>query len=161
MNPIRPTDESAMGSYSDEQMQEELVEWLEGQEYWKRNKGRDHVIICQDPNALYKVIDRVRNAVLLVSDFGRLRGDQASLVKDVVLPYSHRINPYKGEVGVEGRPSLLFFMGNRYRKEVGFIHVCVVFLSYIWLIACNIDQNCAGFLYLIAMVKWLKFKGIQ
>ncbi|XP_078148920.1 exostosin family protein [Carex rostrata] len=119
VNPIRPTDESAMGSYSDEHMQEELVEWLERQDYWKRNKGRDHVIICQDPNALYKVIDQIRNAVLLVSDFGRLREDQASLVKDVVLPYSHRINPYKGEVGVEARLSLLFFMGNRYRKEGG------------------------------------------
>ncbi|KAJ4769411.1 Exostosin family protein-like protein [Rhynchospora pubera] len=119
VNPIRPTEESAMAVYSDEQMQEELVEWLERQEYWKRNNGRDHVIICQDPNALYKVIDRIRNSVLLVSDFGRLRGDQASLVKDVVLPYSHRINPYKGDVGVEGRPSLLFFMGNRYRKEGG------------------------------------------
>jgi putative arabinosyltransferase len=123
VNPIRPSDESSTGSYSDEQMQEELMEWLERQEYWKRNNGRDHVIVCQDPNALYKVIDRIRNAVLLVSDFGRLRGDQASLVKDVVIPYSHRINPYKGDVGDEGRPSLLFFMGNRYRKEVSFNYV--------------------------------------
>jgi hypothetical protein len=47
-----------------------------------------------------------------------LRGDQASLVKDVILPYSHRINPFKGDVGVDARPALLFFMGNRYRKEV-------------------------------------------
>lgn len=77
------------------------------------------MFICQDPNALYRVIDRIKNGVLLVSDFGRLRGDQASLVKDVILPYSHRINPFKGEVGVEGRNSLLFFMGNRYRKEGG------------------------------------------
>ncbi|KAG6522058.1 probable arabinosyltransferase ARAD1 [Zingiber officinale] len=121
VNPIRPPGDSAGGSteYSDEGMQEELVEWLEEQEYWKRNRGRDHVIVCQDPNALYRVIDRVRNAVLLVSDFGRLQPYQASLVKDVILPYSHRINSYKGEVGVENRQSLLFFMGNRYRKEGG------------------------------------------
>ncbi|MQL73909.1 hypothetical protein Taro_006263 [Colocasia esculenta] len=126
VNPIRPAGtagvvEPAAGGpvYSDERMQEELVEWLEGQEYWTRNKGRDHVFICQDPNALYKVIDRVKNGVLLVSDFGRLRPDQASLVKDVILPYSHRINPFKGEIGVEDRKSLLFFMGNRYRKEGG------------------------------------------
>lgn len=104
--------------YSNEAMQEELVEWLESQVYWRRNWGRDHVIICQDPNALYKVVDRVKNSVLLVSDFGRLGREQASLVKDVILPYSHRINPYKGELGVDGRKSLLFFMGNRYRKEV-------------------------------------------
>lgn len=124
VNPIRPAAGFATGEgrvYSDEEIQEELVEWLEGQVYWRRNLGRDHVFICQDPNALYRVVDRVRNGVLLVSDFGRLRADQSSLVKDVILPYSHRINPYNGEVGVEKRNSLLFFMGNRYRKEVMFL----------------------------------------
>ncbi|KAK6240350.1 hypothetical protein SCA6_005739 [Theobroma cacao] len=103
--------------YSDEQMQEELVEWLNGQEYWKRNNGWDHVIIAGDPNALYRVVDRVKNAVLLVADFGRLRPDQGSLVKDVIIPYSHRISAYTGDFGVEERKTLLFFMGNRYRKE--------------------------------------------
>ncbi|KHN42994.1 Putative glycosyltransferase [Glycine soja] len=68
---------------------------------------------------MYRVIDRVRNAVLLVSDFGRLRPDQGSLVKDVVVPYSHRIRTYQGDAGVEDRNTLLFFMGNRYRKEGG------------------------------------------
>ncbi|KAG0471145.1 hypothetical protein HPP92_015691 [Vanilla planifolia] len=122
VNPIRPVsggDVSQSQAYSDEGMQEELVDWVERQQYWKRNNGRDHVFICQDPNALYGVIDRIKNGVLLVSDFGRLRVDQASLVKDVILPYSHRINSFKGEVGIEGRNSLLFFMGNRYRKEGG------------------------------------------
>ncbi|XP_015066136.1 probable arabinosyltransferase ARAD1 [Solanum pennellii] len=106
-------------AYSDEETQESLIEWLEKQEYWKRNNGWDHVFICQDPNALYKVVDKVKNAVLLVSDFGRLARNQASLVKDVILPYSHRINTYTGDIGVENRNSLLFFMGNRYRKEGG------------------------------------------
>lgn len=106
-------------AYSDEQTQESLMDWLEEQVYWKRNNGWDHVIICQDPNALYKVIDRVKNGVLLVSDFGRLARTQASLVKDVIMPYSHRINTYKGDAGLENRKSLLFFMGNRYRKEGG------------------------------------------
>lgn len=104
--------------YSDEEMQEELVEWLEKQEHWKRNNGRDHVIIAGDPNAMIRVIDRIKNAVLLVSDFGRLRYDQGSLVKDVIIPYSHRINTYKGEPAVQDRKNLLFFMGNRYRKDV-------------------------------------------
>ncbi|XP_057971672.1 probable arabinosyltransferase ARAD1 isoform X2 [Malania oleifera] len=120
VNPIRPSAAVAGGPvYSDEEMQEGLIEWLEEQPYWRRNSGWDHVFICQDPNALYRVIDRVKNGVLLVSDFGRLRSDQASLVKDVILPYSHRINTFNGEIGVEGRKSLLFFMGNRYRKEGG------------------------------------------
>ncbi|KAI6704795.1 hypothetical protein NL676_007757 [Syzygium grande] len=106
-------------AYSDEEMQEELVKWLEGQAYWKRNSGRDHVIIAQDPNALYRVVDLIKNAILLVSDFGRLKPDQASLVKDVILPYSHRINTYNGDIGIEKRKTLLFFMGNRFRKEGG------------------------------------------
>lgn len=122
-NPIRPNNAAAAATvsrpYSDEEMQESLMEWLEEQVYWKRNNGWDHVFICQDPNALYKVIDRIKNGVLLLSDFGRLRPDQGSLVKDIILPYSHRINPYKGDVGIENRKSLLFFMGNRYRKEGG------------------------------------------
>lgn len=114
--------EGANYDYSDEEMQEELVTWLEEQPYWRRHRGRDHVVICQDPNALYKVIDRLKTAVLLVSDFGRLKENQASLMKDVILPYSHRISSYNGDIGIEQRESLLFFMGNRFRKEVeGFL----------------------------------------
>ncbi|KAK4487996.1 hypothetical protein RD792_003735 [Penstemon davidsonii] len=123
VNPIRPavnaSSDKPTSVYSDDQTQEALMDWLEEQVYWKRNNGRDHVFICQDPNALYKVIDRVKNGVLLVSDFGRLARNQASLVKDVILPYSHRINTYKGDIGIVNRKSLLFFMGNRYRKEGG------------------------------------------
>lgn len=133
MNPIRPPSATGGDStpvYSDEETQEALVEWLEAQEYWKRNNGRDHVIVASDPNAMYRVVDKVKNSILLVSDFGRLRPDQGSLVKDVILPYSHRINTYTGQISVENRDTLLFFMGNRYRKEVIPIilltlHVCV------------------------------------
>ncbi|CAH2046402.1 unnamed protein product [Thlaspi arvense] len=103
--------------YSDEDMQESLVSWLENQEWWRRNNGRDHVIVAGNPNALKRVMDRVKNAVLLVADFGRLRADQGSLVKDVIIPYSHRIDAYEGELGVEKRNTFLFFMGNHYRKD--------------------------------------------
>lgn len=134
VNPVRGNANPSAGVYSDEKMQEELIDWLEEQVYWKRNNGWDHVFICQDPNALYKVVDRIKNGVLLVSDFGRLRSDQASLVKDVILPYSHRINSFKGDVGVENRKSLLFFMGNRYRKEVIFRSLLLV--SFRFFLAC-------------------------
>lgn len=118
VNPARAAQDRARALYSDEENQGALVEWLEEQEYWKRNYGRDHVIIAQDPNALYRVIDRIKNSILLVSDFGRLKMDQASLVKDVILPYSHRISSYNGDLGVNKRKTTLFFMGARYRKEV-------------------------------------------
>lgn len=132
VNPIRPSSSSPTSSsstYSDDLMQEDLLHWLLSQPYWHRHNGRDHVIICQDPNALYKVIPRLSNAVLLLSDFGRLPPHHASLLKDVVLPYSHRINPYTGSIGVHTRPSLLFFMGNRYRKEVPFLLFSSLLLS--------------------------------
>ncbi|KAB1222081.1 putative arabinosyltransferase ARAD1 [Morella rubra] len=122
VNPVRASgssQEKARPLYSDEETQEALVEWLEKQEYWRRNNGRDHVIIAQDPNALFKVLDWIKNSILLVSDFGRLRSEQASLVKDVILPYSHRINTYTGDVGIEHRNTLLFFMGARFRKQGG------------------------------------------
>ncbi|XP_076912057.1 putative arabinosyltransferase ARAD1 [Bidens hawaiensis] len=118
-NPVRGNNNNKQGGYSDEEMQEDLIMWLEEHFYWKRNNGRDHVFICQDPNALYKVIHRISNGLLLVSDFGRLPSHQASLAKDVILPYSHRINPYRGDTGVHNRKWLMFFMGNRYRKEGG------------------------------------------
>lgn len=127
MNPVRAasaagaTGETVRPAYSDEETQEALVDWLEAQEYWKRNDGRDHVLVASDPNALFKVIDKIKNSVLLVCDFGRLRPDQGSLIKDLIVPYSHRVNTYTGQIGVENRNTLLFFMGNRYRKEV--IHI--------------------------------------
>ncbi|GMN32052.1 hypothetical protein TIFTF001_049744 [Ficus carica] len=62
---------------------------------------------------------RIKRSVLLVSDFGRLRNDQGSLLKDVDIPYSHRISSYNGDIGVANRNTLLFFMGARYRKEGG------------------------------------------
>ncbi|XP_047328485.1 probable arabinosyltransferase ARAD1 [Impatiens glandulifera] len=110
---------SGITMYSDEATQEGLIQWLEEQEFWTRNNGWDHIFVCQDPNALYKVVDRLKNGILLVSDFGRLNRNHASLVKDVILPYSHRIRTFEGEVGVNSRTTLLFFMGNRYRKEGG------------------------------------------
>ncbi|CAL5213080.1 unnamed protein product [Lathyrus oleraceus] len=120
VNPVRPPGSGPeKTAYVDEENQEALVEWLKRQAYWQRSKGRDHVIVASDPNAMYRVIDRVKNSVLLVSDFGRLRPDQGSLVKDVIVPYSHRIKTYTGDVGIDERNTLLFFMGNRYRKEGG------------------------------------------
>ncbi|KAM1208762.1 hypothetical protein ACFX2J_014385 [Malus domestica] len=66
VNQARPASGSEKPLYSDEENQVALIEWLEAQEYWKKNNGRDHVIMASDPNALYKVIDRVKNCVLLV-----------------------------------------------------------------------------------------------
>ncbi|CAI5463477.1 unnamed protein product [Closterium sp. Yama58-4] len=81
----------------------------------------------QDPNSLFTVLTRLRRAMLLVSDFGRVAAWQANLMKDVVVPYVHRVSTYSPKDedddrrrGVYGnRTTLLFFMGNRYRKDGG------------------------------------------
>ena len=105
------------------EMQVEVLEWLEGREEWRKSGGRDHVFVASHPGALYGVMAKVRNSILLVSDFERLRADQAgSFIKDVVVPYSYRVTPFEGDVGVENRNTLLFFMEARYRKEVNTTH---------------------------------------
>ncbi|WZZ35439.1 hypothetical protein YC2023_018840 [Brassica napus] len=47
-------------------------------------------------------MDRVKNAVLLVADLDRLRADQGSLVKDVIVPCSHRTDAWIFPVGFLG-----------------------------------------------------------
>ncbi|CAI5537436.1 unnamed protein product, partial [Closterium sp. Naga37s-1] len=114
-------------AWDDKAMQERLMDWLERQEPWRRSRGRDHVIPAQDPNSLFTVLTRLRRAMLLVSDFGRVAAWQANLMKDVVVPYVHRVSTYSPKDedddrrrGVHGnRTTLLFFMGNRYRKDGG------------------------------------------
>ncbi|GAQ77844.1 Exostosin family protein [Klebsormidium nitens] len=110
--------------YDDEAEQRALMGWVEAQEPWKRSGGRDHVFVSSDPAAMSEVHDRTKNSILLVADFGRLRPDQASLQKDVVIPYVHRVPIYtpqdEGATPAE-RHLLLFFAGNRFRKEGGTI----------------------------------------
>ncbi|KAF5474609.1 hypothetical protein F2P56_006495 [Juglans regia] len=108
-----PSSSDWIKQYDDGKAQEELVAWLEKQEYWTRSEGRDHVLVCQNPKALNRVRDRVKNAVLLVSGFGRVRRDQGSPSKDLVVPCSHRISTYDVDIGVENR-RLLLFAGNPY-----------------------------------------------
>jgi hypothetical protein len=70
---------------------------------------------------LPQVHQRTKNSVLLVADFGRLRPDEASLQKDVVIPYVHRVPtfaPLEEQEAPPERDLLLFFAGNRFRKEV-------------------------------------------
>ncbi|KAJ0081297.1 hypothetical protein Patl1_12367 [Pistacia atlantica] len=53
-----PAPEGGACQCSDNEMQEELVEWLEKQEYWRRNNRLDHVIVAGDLNAMLRVVDR-------------------------------------------------------------------------------------------------------
>eukprot|EP00897_Mesotaenium_endlicherianum_P010264 jgi/Mesen1/9266/ME000006S09265 len=139
----------AQSAYSNSEAELALLEWVTAQPPWRRSGGRDHVFVAQHPNAMWRVRRHLRNSILLVSDFAKFSPLEGSLAKDVVLPYVHRVAPYleqdKGEQqgeqqdqeeqeqeeqaeggkGMKGggktheRPTLLFFVGARHRKEGG------------------------------------------
>lgn len=71
---------------------------------------------------MWEVVGRMKKAVLIVSDFGRMKLEVGNLLKDVVVPYVHRVVALTDEeerhTTLENRTTLLFFMGNRYRKDV-------------------------------------------
>eukprot|EP00850_Spirogloea_muscicola_P011458 SM000071S21082 [mRNA] locus=s71:240370:241760:- [translate_table: standard] len=97
--------------------------WLSEQEPWKRSGGCDHVFPGQHPNALFNVRASLHKSIILLSDFSKYTQREASLAKDVVLPYVHRLEPFDEAQAMPGeedeRRTLLFFMGARHRKEGG------------------------------------------
>ncbi|XP_025662146.1 probable arabinosyltransferase ARAD1 [Arachis hypogaea] len=75
-------------AYSDEETQKALVEWLEGAEVLAEEWREGPRVHGGRPQVAVACVDKVKNSVLLVVGFGRLRG---SLVKDVVVSYPHRM----------------------------------------------------------------------
>ncbi|KAI5057462.1 hypothetical protein GOP47_0027477 [Adiantum capillus-veneris] len=106
-------------------LQRKLVEFLEGQEAWRRTKGRDHVVMMHHPNSLHWARQHLRNAIFVVADFGRYPPHIANLEKDVVAPYQHIIPSMDDDEAVtttfESRRTLLFFQGVIARKQGGTI----------------------------------------
>ncbi|GBG69674.1 GT47-family glycosyltransferase [Chara braunii] len=100
-------------------LQRELLHWLDQQPTWHRHLGRDHVFVAQDPNALDVVRPAIRRSIMMISDFGRMSPDEGNLVKDVVIPYAHRIPTYDEREPEMERTTLLFFSGTRFRKDGG------------------------------------------
>ena len=111
-------------------LERRAVEWVKAQPAWQATRGRNHVWPATHPRALTSAAlpmlsDASEGAlapVLLVSDFGRVegggRGGNANVVKDVVMPYVHRVEPWWEEEHGHERPTLLYFRGNIHRKAV-------------------------------------------
>ncbi|KAJ7973964.1 Exostosin family protein [Quillaja saponaria] len=120
----------------DYQRQREVVDFLKSTEAWKRSGGRDHVFALTDPIAMWHVRDEIAPGVLLVVDFGgwyrldskssngsssdMVQHTQVSLLKDVIVPYTHLL-PRLRLSGKQSRSTLLYFKGAKHRHRGGLV----------------------------------------
>ncbi|KAJ8760456.1 hypothetical protein K2173_015123 [Erythroxylum novogranatense] len=120
----------------DYRRQKEVAEFVKSSEAWKRSGGRDHVFVLTDPVAMWHVRAEIAPAVLLVVDFGgwyrldsksfdrnssdMIKHTQVSLLKDVIVPYTHLL-PRLHLSENKKRETLLYFKGAKHRRRGGII----------------------------------------
>ncbi|XP_002988055.2 probable arabinosyltransferase ARAD1 isoform X1 [Selaginella moellendorffii] len=110
------------GCVENDRLEKRLVEFLRGQELWRRNGGVDHVIVMHHPNSLMVARSLLKEAMFVVADFGRFSRAVANMRKDIVAPYKHVIPSFARDATTfESRETLLFFQGAIVRKEGGII----------------------------------------
>lgn len=100
-------------------LQEKLVKYLTSQEEWKKSGGKDHLIIAHHPNSMLDARMKLWPATFILSDFGRYPSSVVNVEKDVIAPYKHLISSYVNDnSNFDSRPTLLYFQGAIYRKDV-------------------------------------------
>ncbi|KDP34421.1 hypothetical protein JCGZ_12702 [Jatropha curcas] len=120
----------------DYKRQKEVVEFVKNSEAWKRSGGRDHVFVLTDPVAMWHVRAEIAPAILLVVDFGgwfrldskssngsssdMIQHTQVSLLKDVIVPYTHLL-PRLNLSENKKRHTLLYFKGAKHRHRGGVV----------------------------------------
>ncbi|XP_058087622.1 probable arabinosyltransferase ARAD1 [Magnolia sinica] len=120
----------------DYERQREVVDFVRGSEAWKRSGGRDHVFVLTDPVAMWHVRAEIAPAILLVVDFGgwyrldsktsdgntsdMIQHTQVSLLKDVIVPYTHLL-PRLHLSEDQDRKTLLYFKGAKHRHRGGLV----------------------------------------
>ncbi|OIV91404.1 hypothetical protein TanjilG_02022 [Lupinus angustifolius] len=116
--------------------QREVMDFVTNTEAWKRSGGRDHVFVLTDPVAMWHVKDEIAPAILLVVDFGgwyrqdskssnctsseMIQHTQVSVLKDVIIPYTHLLPRLHLSENQERR-SLLYFKGAKHRHRGGLV----------------------------------------
>lgn len=104
------------------ELQEKLVSFLTAQEEWKRSNGKDHIILAHHPNSLLDARTKLWPAIYILSDFGRYPPTVANVEKDIIAPYNHVVKSYVDDSSdFDSRPTLLYFQGSIYRKDVSCI----------------------------------------
>ncbi|KAK2993454.1 hypothetical protein RJ640_005148, partial [Escallonia rubra] len=128
--------------------QKEVVDFVKGSEAWKRSGGRDHVFVLTDPVAMWHVRAEIAPAIMLVVDFGgwyrldsktangsssvMVQHTQVSLLKDVIVPYSHLLPKLRISED-QKRHTLLYFKGakHRHRFYTSLAHVFGMYSSFL------------------------------
>jgi hypothetical protein len=109
---------SARGS-EDRALQRRLLRFLAAQPEWRRTGGRDHVVLAHHPNGMLDARYRLWPCVFVLCDFGRYPPSVANLDKDVIAPYRHVVPNFANDTaGYDDRPTMLYFQGAIYRKDV-------------------------------------------
>ncbi|CAD5193182.1 unnamed protein product [Musa acuminata subsp. malaccensis] len=119
----------------DYRRQREAVDRIRESEAWRRSGGRDHVFVLTDPVATWHVRSEIAPAILLVVDFGgwykidskesanssnMIHHTQVSLLKDVIVPYTHLLPRLRLSEN-RHRRNLLYFKGAKHRHRGGLI----------------------------------------
>lgn len=116
-------------------LQEKLVTFLTAQEEWKRSGGKDHVILAHHPNSLVVARTKLWPAMFILSDFGRYPPNIANVEKDIIAPYRHVVSNYINDTSeFDSRPTLLYFQGAIYRKDVSYQYSSVLVFCLLSLI---------------------------
>ncbi|KAL1543914.1 putative arabinosyltransferase ARAD1 [Salvia divinorum] len=114
-----------------------VIDSVKMTEAWRKSGGRDHVFVLTDPVAMWHVKDEIAPAILLVVDFGgwyrldtktsngtssdlMIHHTQVSLLKDVIVPYTHLL-PRLHLSENRKRPTLLYFKGAKHRHRGGLV----------------------------------------
>lgn len=111
-------------------LQDKLVQFLKGREEWKRLGGKDHLIVAHHPNSLLHTRRKLGSAIFVLADFGRYPVDVANVKKDIIAPYKHLVDtiPIAESSPYEERPTLLYFQGAIYRKDVSTCYTPFIYI---------------------------------
>lgn len=103
-----------------EMLQKKLVQFLKDQDEWKRLGGHDHIVVAHHPNGMVDARKKLGSAMFVLADFGRYPMEIANIEKDIIAPYMHLVRaiPSSESLPFEKRPTLVYFQGAIYRKDV-------------------------------------------
>lgn len=129
--------------------QEDMVHYLhKSTGLWSISGGRDHVIPMHHPNAFRFFREQINTSIHIVGDSERY---PQILGKDVLAPCVPLVDSIKDEISsepFESRTMLLFFLGQKNRKDVCY-STWVMSISYFW---CNLVSK-RSLLYAVVQSK--------
>lgn len=114
----------------DRLLQERLVEFLKRRDEWKKSSGRNHLIVAHHPNSMLFAREKLGSAMFVLADFGRYPIEIANIEKDVIAPYKHMVRTIaaNNSAPFNERPTLVYFQGAIYRKDVSSITMCFLYV---------------------------------